>query len=61
MRMPKPQTAVLTQEQQIAFEAVKNLFDPCAPVSEQSDDYKNLAKEFNATLSEEQRGFLRAV
>ena len=51
----------LTEEQKSMLDILNDTFDLCVPVSEQSAEYVELAKKFNATLSENQRSLARAI
>ena len=62
-RFPKQAAATdtLTTEQKAMMEELRQMFDPCAPVSAQSPEYAELAKKFNATLSDNQKSLARAI
>lgn len=51
----------LTDEQKQMLETLNDTFDLCVPVSAQSAEYVELAKKFNATLSDNQRSLARAI
>ena len=51
----------LTEEQKSMLATLNDTFDLCVPVSEQSAEYVELAKKFNATLSENQRSLARTI
>lgn len=51
----------LTDEQKQMLETLNDTFDLCVPVSAQSPEYVELAKKFNASLSDNQRSLARAI
>ncbi len=51
----------LTEEQKVMMEELRQMFEPFAPVSSQSQEYVELAKKFNETLNESQRSLARAI
>ena len=51
----------LTGEQKSMLFTLNDTFDPCVPVSHQTAEYIELAKKFNASLTENQKSLARAV
>ena len=51
----------LTEEQKTMLDVLNDTFDLCVPVSAQSQEYIELAKKFNATLSDSQKSLARAI
>ena len=51
----------LTEEQKTMLDTLNDTFDLCVPVSAQSSEYIELAKKFNATLSDNQKSLSRAI
>jgi hypothetical protein len=51
----------LTEEQKVMLDTLNDTFDLSVPVSNQALKYIELAKKFNASLTENQKSLTRAV